>query len=119
MAYRLNSTSEQLIRGSPDALYLGVIEVVSGEIQLFVAGRAVDVGKREFPGHRELLQRGVISPAGNHGFFMQVRGGRLYRFYRNSIVNDDMPFCCLPAEEADTIAAACGIELAEDFECYP
>jgi hypothetical protein len=115
---KLDERSHKLLAASSDALLLGVV-VNERTIALFRAGGSINRRRRTFPGHQALIDEGVIKPPFVRGFSLDLRGRKVRRFYRNSILNAAVPLCCISHDEMNSILDACELTVAEDFECYP
>jgi len=100
-------------------MFLGVLDLASGEVSLYYADRNCDPQQRRFPGHEELVRQGIIQTKAVRGFCFQLKGHQIWRFYRNSVLNGELPFSCLSAHEMDKIMAVLGLEMSDDFESYP
>jgi hypothetical protein len=119
MTFRLDEAGIDLLRRLQHDLFLGVLEISSGTISLFIADRLCDPAKRTFRGHEDLLDCKVIPSKGMVGFSFQLKQGKIFRFYRNSVLNNNLPFYCLSDEDMDKIIEVCGLQVANDFESYP
>jgi hypothetical protein len=117
---RLDARSRKLL-ASPSAADAVLLGILRGDhsISLFLAGPEINRRRAVYPGHQALMDEGLISPGPARGFSFELRGRKVRRFYRNSILNSHLPLCCISAEEMASIIEACGLVVADDFESYP
>jgi len=116
----LDARSRRLLASpsAADAVLLG-IRLGDRSISLFRAGPEINRRRGVCPGHHALMDKGLVSPGSARGFSFELRGRKVRRFYRNSILSSHVPFWCISAGEMASIIEACGLVVADDFESYP
>jgi hypothetical protein len=118
MHYKLDDWSRDLLGRVPPCLFIGVV-ADDRTVSLFYASFEIDPAARKFPGHESLVLAGMVRASRVRGFTFAVRDGRISRFYRNSILNQDLPASCISEQVMDAIIATLGLARADDFESYP
>ena len=109
---------ENVLRESEEVTLLGC--VTKQNICLFFRGGA-HLNKEDgvFPGHRDLLDCGVIPSDPRGGFSFTVRTGKLAAFYRRSILNVSFSDFRLPKADVEAIISLIAAEREQDFRVYP
>jgi hypothetical protein len=116
---QLDDVSARLMASISEGTLIGVIDLKSGQIQLFEASPHTDAKLRRFRGHQELLRHGLGSVAGLVGFSVELAGGRVRAFYRNSILNREYEDFTIEEAMMLKVLAALGWSRAADFRSYP
>ena len=119
MVFNLDLESRELLSQVGNGVLLGVVQISSRILFVFRADHNISADDRVFPGHRELLSANVIKANECWGFSFQLKEGKITRFYRNSMLNSQLPKFCISIEEMSDIIEALGVDTAEDFQYFP
>jgi hypothetical protein len=116
--FQLDADSRADLVTASDTLFLGVIHP-DGLLGLFHAAPQTDLRRRTFAGHRELLAHQQIPPSGCSGFSFEVKNGKLYRFYRISLLNQEFDDFAIPADMMYKVIDALALPQSDDFASFP
>jgi hypothetical protein len=118
LSLRIDGRTRSLLHCGRDLPLLGVIDH-HRQIELFEASPRVDRIRQTFPGHRELLDSGIIQARVIAGFSVVLRHNQLLMLRRNSIANEGYADFCVPPAVADGIIRLLKLEHDESFRMFP